>query len=102
MSSETATTIRGRFRRRTAREARRERRVLGVQLLGPLTIVAGLVWAVVQPWRIAFLHPHGKTIYDYLVQPPLLVVLVGIVFMVFIAPGLMADLERRNVRSPEG
>jgi len=96
MSSETVTTISGRLRRRTSREVRRERRVLGIQVLGPLTILAGLVWALTQPWRIAFLHPHGKTFFDFLVQPPLLVVIVGVVFMVFIAPGLTADLEKRD------
>lgn len=54
----------------------------------------GLVWAIAQPYRIAFLYPDGKGAYDYLVQPPLLVVLVGLVYMVVIAPGLAEDLER--------
>ncbi len=64
-----------------------------MQLLGPLTVLAGVVWAVVQPYRIAFLYPEGKGAYDFLVQPPLLVCLVGLVFALLVAPGLLEDLE---------
>jgi hypothetical protein len=67
-----------------------------VQLLGPLTILGGFVWAVVQPYRIAFLYPDGKGFYDYIAQPPLLVVLVGVAFLFLIAPGLVEDLEREG------
>lgn len=91
MSSEIATTIAERGERRQA--ARRPWRTLVVQLLGPLTMLAGLVWAVAQPYRLAFLDPDGKGFYDYLFQPPLLVVLVGLVYSVAIAPGLVEDLE---------
>lgn len=55
---------------------------------------AGLVWAIAQPYRLAFLYPEGKGAYDFLVQPPLLVGLVGLVFMLVIAPGLAEDLNR--------
>ena len=79
----------------------RQRRVVGVQLLGPLTILAGVVWAVAQPWRIAFLYPDGKGFYDYVAQPPLLVVLVGLLFIFLVAPGLIEDLERER-HGPEG
>jgi hypothetical protein len=72
-----------------------------VQLLGPLTILAGVVWSVAQPYRIAFLHPHGKGVYDFLVQPPLLVVLVGVAFALLIAPGIVEDLENIS-RGPQG
>lgn len=65
-------------------------------LLGPLTMFSGLVWAIAQPYRITFLNPEGKGAYDFLVQPPLLVGLVGVVFMVLIAPGLVEDLERES------
>jgi hypothetical protein len=75
---------------------RRQRPAVGVQLLGPLTILAGVVWAVAQPWRIAFLYPDGKGFYDYVAQPPLLVVLVGLLFIFFVAPGLIEDLERER------
>jgi hypothetical protein len=70
--------------------------VLAVRLLGPLTVAAGLVWALVQPYRIAFLDPDGKGFYDFVAQSPLLVVLVGVVFSVVIAPGLVEDLERED------
>lgn len=101
MSSEIATTIRERLSRRTAAAVGRERRILAVQLLGPLTMLAGLVWAIAQPYRIAFLYPDGKGFYDYVAQPPLLVVCVGLVFMVLIAPGLAEDLEEEG-HGPEG
>lgn len=57
-------------------------------------MLGGLVWAIAQPYRIVFLYHEGKGAYDFLVQPPLLVGLVGLVFMVVIAPGLAEDLER--------
>jgi hypothetical protein len=75
---------------------RRTPRVLAVQLLGPLTMLAGVLWAVVQPYRIVFVDPAGKGLYDYLVEPPLLVIFVGLVFSLFVAPGLVEDLEREN------
>lgn len=93
MSSEIATSIRRRVVRRTRSDVRRQRRIVAVQLLGPLTMVAGLVWAIAQPYRIAFLHTTGKGFYDYVAQPPLLVVVVGVVFAFLIAPGLVEDLE---------
>ena len=65
-------------------------------LIGPLTMFAGLIWAIAQPYRIVFLDPAGKNAYDFLVQPPLLVGLVGLVFMLLIAPGLAEDLEREG------
>ena len=93
VGSEIATTIRGRLERLPSRAARRPWRVVAVLLLGPLTMLGGLVWAIAQPYRIAFLYPDGKGVYDYLVQPPLLVLVVGLVFMALIAPGLAEDLE---------
>ena len=94
MSAETASTMGGRSRSRRSHTVSRQRRALAIRLIGPLTILAGIVWAVVQPYRIALIHPHGKTFYYFLIEPPLLVVLMGVVFMVCIAPGLLADLER--------
>jgi hypothetical protein len=94
VSSEIATRIPERVARLRQPTARHQSRVLAVQLLGPLTMLAGLVWAIAQPYRIAFLDPDGKGVYDFLVQPPLLVVLVGILYAVLIAPGLVRDLER--------
>jgi hypothetical protein len=94
VSSDIASTIRERLERRSRGSARRQRRAIAVLLLGPLTMLGGLVWAIAQPYRIAFLYPEGKGLYDYLAQPPLLVVVVGAIFMIFIAPGLAEDLEQ--------
>jgi hypothetical protein len=94
VSSDIASSVRDRLERRSRGSARRQRRVLAVLLLGPLTMLGGLVWAIAQPYRIAFLYPEGKGFYDYLVQPPLLVVVVGALFMFLIAPGLTEDLEQ--------
>jgi hypothetical protein len=61
--------------------------------LGPLTIVGGIVWAIFQPWRITLLHPSGQGFWWLVVEPPLLVVLVGLVFGLLIVPGVLEDLE---------
>jgi hypothetical protein len=98
VSSEIATSI--------AREdelqgaVRRPWRALAIQLLGPVTILGGLVWAVAQPYRIVLLDRAGQGIYDYLFQAPLLVVLVGLAFTFVIAPGLVEDLEVEEQRDP--
>lgn len=65
-------------------------RLVGV--LGPLTMLGGVAWAFLQPYRITLLHPHGEGFWWLLVEPPLLVVGVGIVFALFVAPGLIEDL----------
>ena len=100
MSSEIATSIPREERR--ARPARRSRRVLGVQLLGPLTVVAGLVWAVAQPYRIVVLDRAGQGLWDYVFQAPLLVVAVGVIFTFLVAPGLVEDLEREESHGSAG
>ena len=68
-------------------------RVIG--LLGPLTMLAGVAWGFLQPYRLTILHPHGQGFWWLLVEPPLLVVGAGIVFALFVAPGLIEDLEDR-------
>jgi hypothetical protein len=98
LSSELATTIPRDEAKRAAR--RRSARALAVQLLGPLTMLGGLVWAVAQPYRIVVLDRDGQGLYDYLVQAPLLVVAVGLVFTLLVAPGLVEDLETEERRDP--
>jgi hypothetical protein len=91
LSSEIAGPLeRSAERRRTLRKPAR---VLALEAMGPLTIVSGVVWAIAQPYRIAFLDRDGKGLYDYVAQGPLLVVLVGLAFGLLVAPGLVADLE---------
>jgi hypothetical protein len=68
-------------------------RVLAVEALGPLTVLGGIVWAFAQPYRVTFFYPEGKGFWDWAVQPPLLVVLVGLLFAFAVAPGIVEDLE---------
>jgi hypothetical protein len=91
MDTELVGTLEGRI-------ARRPLRVLVIEALGPLTMLAGVIWAIAQPYRLAFLHPAGKGFYDWLAQPPLLVIAVGVFFASAIAPGIVEDLrgERRR------
>ena len=80
---------------------RRPVRALAVQVLGPMTVVCGIVWAVAQPYRIVLLDSEGRGFYDYLFQEPLLVILVGLVFALAVAPGLVEDLAVGVSRDPE-
>jgi hypothetical protein len=64
-----------------------------VSALGPLTVAAGLVWAFVQPYRITLLHPRGQGFWWLFVEPPLWVMLVGLLFALVIVPGVLEDLE---------
>jgi len=96
VSSELARSFtRSKERRRTTHAPR----VLAIEAIGPLTIVAGVVWAIAQPYRVAFIHRDGKGVYDYLVQPPLLVVVVGILFGLLVAPSLVRDLLEADERA---
>jgi hypothetical protein len=56
-------------------------------------MLAGVIWAIAQPYRLAIFHPHDKGFYDWLVQPPLLVIAVGVFFATIIAPGIAEDLR---------
>jgi len=72
---------------------RRSLRAFAIESLGPVTILGGIVWAIFQPYRIVFFDHADKGFYDYLVQPPLLVIGVGLLFALVIAPGLLDDLR---------
>jgi hypothetical protein len=67
-----------------------------VSLLGPVTAAAGVVWGILQPYRITLLHPRSQGVWWLLVEPPLLVVLVGIAFALVVARPLLVDLEERR------
>ena len=97
MNSDVATSIPS---KRARQAVRRPWRPLAIQLLGPLTIVGGLVWAVAQPYRIVLLDREGRGLYDYLFQAPLLAIVVGLVFTFVIAPGLVEDLEATEPDGP--
>jgi len=64
-----------------------------VALLGPLTIVAGVIWAIVQPDRLTVLHPHHQGFWWLAIEGPVLAVVAGLVFAVFVARPLVIDLE---------
>ena len=64
-----------------------------ITMLGPLTALAGAIWAIVQPYRLTLLHPHGQSFWWLAVEPPLLVIAVGLFFYFAIVPGLLEDLE---------
>jgi ABC-type polysaccharide/polyol phosphate export permease len=64
-----------------------------VWALGPATMLAGVAWAFLQPYRITLLHPHGQGFWWLAIEPPLLVVAAGIVFALLVAPGVIEDLE---------
>jgi hypothetical protein len=72
---------------------RRSARAYILSALGPVTVVAGVVWALLQPYRLTFLHPHGESFWWLVIEPPLLVVLVGALFHFFVVPSLLEDLE---------
>ena len=72
---------------------RRSPRAAVIGALGPLTIGAGVVWALLQPYRITLLHPHDQGFWWLFVEPPLLVALAGLLFALVVAPGLIDDLE---------
>jgi hypothetical protein len=72
--------------------SRRSARSIAVLALGPLTMLAGVIWAFVQPWRVTLLHPYDQGFWWLVVEPPLLVVVAGVAFA-FIAHGIVRDLE---------
>jgi hypothetical protein len=71
----------------------RSARVRAVSILGPMTVLAGIAWAIWQPYRITLLHPHGQGFWWLAIEPPLLVMLVGVLFHFLVAPAVIEDLE---------
>jgi hypothetical protein len=69
--------------------------------LGPATALAGVVWALVPPERITLLHPRGQGFWWLFVEPPLLVIAVGLFFHFFVVPGLLEDLEEQERATAE-
>ena len=56
-------------------------------------MLAGVVWAFLQPYRVTLLHPRGQGFWWLAIEPPLLVVVAGIVFALVVARPLLSDLE---------
>lgn len=76
-----------------ARTERRSARVTGIMAIAPLTALAGIVWAIAQPYRLTLLDVRNHDVWDLLVQPPLLVIAVAVAFHLVVARPLVADLE---------
>ena len=80
-----------------ARTRTRSVRALTIVALGPTAAGAGIVWALLQPYRITLLHPHGQGFWWLLAEPPIWVLAVGLLFARFVAPGLIEDLDAAEV-----
>ena len=78
---------------------RRSARALALSALGPLTVLGGVVWALAQPYRVTLLHPRGQGFWWLLVEPPLLVFAVGLLFHFVVVPGLIEDLAESDATS---
>jgi hypothetical protein len=74
-------------------------RAHAVSLIGPATVAAGLIWAILQPYRVTLLHPRGQGFWWLLIEPPLLVAAAGVIFAVVVAKPLLADLEEHDASS---
>ena len=90
MNAELVTELQAKERGATRAATWRIRLVLA---LGPVTVLIGLAWELVQPYRLTLIHPHGQGFWWLFSEPPLYVVLVGVLFRLLIAPGLVKDLE---------
>jgi hypothetical protein len=75
---------------------RRSPRARAIGALGPLTVVGGVAWIVVQPYRITLFDLDGQGFWWLLVEPPLLVIAVGVVFHLLVARPLIEDLEQER------
>ena len=89
MNAELVTELEAPLQRTTAR-------VRIVSALGPATALGGILWALIQPDRVTLLHPRGQGFWWLFVEPPLLVIAVGLFFHFFVVPGLLADLEEEH------
>ena len=79
--------------------AARTTRARAVSLLGPATIAAGLIWGILQPHRLTILHPRGQGFWWLVLEPPLLVAAVGVIFALVVAKPLLSDLEAHDAAS---
>jgi hypothetical protein len=76
--------------------ARSSIRARVISAIGPVTVLAGVLWAFAQPYRVTILHPRGQGFWWLAVEPPLLVILVGVLFGLVLAPGLLEDLQEED------
>jgi hypothetical protein len=93
MSADYAHEGLGTTEKRSVARAVSSTRARVVLALGPATAVGGIAWALLQPWRVTLLHPFGQGFWWLLAEPPMYVVLVGVLFRLLVAPGLVEDME---------
>jgi hypothetical protein len=86
MSTQTATHVEPRARTLAPRQ-------IVLSVLGPLTALVGVAWAIAQPYRITLLHPYDQGFWWLFVQPPLWILLAGLAFHLFVARPLIEDLD---------
>jgi hypothetical protein len=67
-----------------------------IALLGPVTALGGILWAFAQPERVTLLHPRGQGFWWLVIEPPLLVIAVGLFFAFAVARPLLSDLEAQG------
>lgn len=80
-----------------ATHTRRHHRVAhAVSAVGPAVAAAGLIWVILQPYRLTLLHPRGQSFWWLVLEPQLLVMLVGVLFTLFVARPLLSDLEAHD------
>jgi len=84
------------FVREIPADVARTRRARAISLIGPVTVAAGVVWAILQPYRLTLLHPRGESLWWLVIEPPLLVGVAGIVFALVVAKPLLSDLEEHD------
>jgi hypothetical protein len=89
VNAELVTELEGPLQRATTRA-----RIMSA--VGQATMFAGVAWALVQPERITLLHPQGQGFWWLFVEPPLLVIAVGLFFNFFVVPGLLEDLAEEE------
>jgi len=71
-------------------------RARAVSLIGPVTVAVGVIWGILQPYRLTILHPRGQGLWWLVAEPPLLVATAGVVFALVVAKPLLADLEKHD------
>lgn len=79
------------------RSLSRSRRRAAIAAIGPLVVLAGILWALAQPERLLLLDPDAHGFWSLAMEPPLLVLVAGVFFQGFIASGLLRDLERSEL-----
>jgi hypothetical protein len=96
MSAEIAHELKHQQALEQGRPVTRSLRAHVILAAGWVVVFAGVAWAIAQPYRLTILHPSGHGFWWLVSEPPLYVVLAGLVFRRVVAKPLVEDLERRS------